>query len=60
MSGGEGLRAASAIGDDTLQHRAGGAVSPESFTHGTSQQRVEALRLGLDSGDEAQCDRYFQ
>lgn len=51
----EGLRAASAIGDDTLQRRAGQRVNPEGFTHGTSQQRMDALRLGL-RGDDTQCD----
>ena len=53
----EGLRAASAIGDDTLTQ---GQVSPENFTHGTSQQRVDALRRGIESGDDTACDVYFQ
>ena len=56
----EGLRAASAIGDDTLQRQAGQVVSPESFTHGSSAQRVEALRAGMESGDEGVCDAYFE
>lgn len=56
----EGLQAASAIGDDTLQRKAGQAVSPESFTHGTSRQRMAALRLGLESNDDAACDVFFQ
>lgn len=56
----EGLRAASAIGDDTLQRQAGQVVSPESFTHGSSAQRVEALRAGMESGDERVCDSYFE
>ena len=43
----EGMRAAEAIGDDTLQKQAQGRSSPESFTHGTSAQRMEALRRGL-------------
>ena len=51
----EGLRAASAIGDDTLMQRSGRRASPESFTHGTSEQRMRALRLGLQ-GDDRQCD----
>ncbi len=55
----EGMTAAAAIGDDTLQRQAGQRVSPESFTHGTSRQRMEALRLGLETADEASCDRYF-
>ena len=52
----EGLRAASAIGDDTLQRRSGQGVNPESFTHGTSEQRMQALQLGLQ-GDDTACDR---
>ncbi|MEM8724905.1 MAG: neutral zinc metallopeptidase [Pseudomonadota bacterium] len=55
----EGLRAASAIGDDTLQRRAGQRINPEDFTHGTSQQRMEALRRGLESADGSACDVYF-
>jgi len=53
----EGMQAASAIGDDTLT---GGRVSSENFTHGTSAQRMQALRLGLESGDDVQCDRITQ
>ena len=56
----EGLRAASAIGDDTLQRNAGRRVNPESFTHGSSEQRMNALRLGLESGDDTQCDRIVE
>lgn len=55
----EGMRAAAAIGDDAISERMGGRVSPESFTHGTSQQRMEALRLGMRSGDDGVCDQYF-
>ena len=55
----EGLRAASAIGDDTLQRNAGQRVNPEGFTHGTSQQRMQALQLGL-RGDDSQCDEITQ
>jgi predicted metalloprotease len=51
----EGLKAAQAIGDDTLQQEAGGQVRPETFTHGTSAQRVGALRKGLSTGDPSQC-----
>jgi predicted metalloprotease len=50
----EGMTAASAIGDDTLTK---GRVSSENFTHGTSAQRMQALRLGMESGDDTQCDR---
>lgn len=55
----EGLRAASAIGDDTLQSRAGQRINPENFTHGTSQQRMDALRRGLESANGSVCDVYF-
>ena len=51
----EGMRAASAIGDDTIMERSGRRANPESFTHGTSAQRQQALRLGLE-GDDRQCD----
>ena len=56
----EGMQAASAIGDDTLMRRAGRSASPESFTHGTSDQRMQALRLGLQTGDDTQCDRIVE
>ncbi|MGC1271223.1 MAG: neutral zinc metallopeptidase [Croceibacterium sp.] len=52
----EGMTAASSIGDDTLMRNAGQRVNPESFTHGTSAQRMEALRLGLESADDTKCD----
>lgn len=51
----EGMRAAEAIGDDTLQQQSGGRVRPESFTHGTAAQRMAALRRGLETGDPASC-----
>jgi predicted metalloprotease len=51
----EGMRAAEAIGDDTLQQQSQGRVRPESFTHGSSAQRMAALRRGLQSGDPATC-----
>ncbi len=54
----EGLNAANAIGDDTLQRQAKGYVQPESFTHGTSEQRKSWLRKGYDTGDAAQCDTF--
>ncbi|AKH41339.1 Putative neutral zinc metallopeptidase [Croceibacterium atlanticum] len=53
----EGMGAAHAIGDDTLMRNAGRAVVAESFTHGSSAQRMQALRLGLETGDDTQCDR---
>jgi predicted metalloprotease len=52
----EGLIAAAAIGDDALQRQSGQAVRPESFTHGSSAQRQEALRRGLQSGDPRVCN----
>jgi predicted metalloprotease len=51
----EGMRAAEAIGDDTLQRQSQGVVVPDSFTHGTSAQRVEALQRGMKSGNPAAC-----
>lgn len=54
----EALRAATAIGDDKLQSRSGGAVVPESFTHGTSEQRLRWFRLGLETGDVNQGDTF--
>ncbi|RZJ05280.1 MAG: flagellar biosynthesis protein FlgM [Brevundimonas sp.] len=54
----EGMKTAQAIGDDTLQRRGGGRVSPESFTHGSSAQRVEWLQRGYQTGDPASCDTF--
>ena len=51
----EGMRAAEAIGDDTLQKETQGRVVPDSFTHGTSAQRMNALRTGYQSGDPNAC-----
>jgi len=51
----EGLRAAAAIGDDRLQRMSRGYVAPDSFTHGSSEQRVGALRRGMESGDPNAC-----
>ncbi|HEY0303683.1 MAG TPA: neutral zinc metallopeptidase, partial [Longimicrobiales bacterium] len=51
----EALTAASAIGDDRLQKQSQGYVMPESFTHGSSAQRVAAFRRGFESGDLRQC-----
>jgi predicted metalloprotease len=55
----EGLQAASAIGDDTLQRNAGQEVNPEGFTHGTSRQRMAALRLGLAATGDSACEVFF-
>jgi hypothetical protein len=54
----EGLTAASAIGDDRLQQQGRGYVTPDSFTHGSSAQRVRWFRRGLESGDPASCDTF--
>jgi predicted metalloprotease len=54
----EGLRAAQAIGDDTLQSAAGQAVVPESFTHGSSAQRQRWLKRGFEAGTIAACDTF--
>ena len=51
----EGLRAAAAIGDDRLQQESQGRVVPDSFTHGSSADRVAALKRGLQTGDVAAC-----
>jgi predicted metalloprotease len=53
-----GLRAAAAIGDDRLQRMSSGRVQPESFTHGSSEQRVEWLKRGLESGDPGACNTF--
>ena len=54
----EGLNAASAIGDDRLQRQSRGRVVPDSFTHGSSEQRVRWFKRGLESGQVASCDSF--
>lgn len=54
----QALTAASAIGDDRLQKQSQGHVVPESFTHGTSEQRVRWFKRGMDSGDPKHCDTF--
>ncbi len=54
----EGLRAAAAIGDDRIQSSSGRGVRPESFTHGTSEQRQTWLRRGIDSGNPDSCNTF--
>ena len=56
----EGMRAAAAIGDDTLQRANQGTVVPESFTHGTAAQRQEALMRGYNGGSAEACAGYTQ
>jgi len=52
------LRAATAVGDDTLQRRAQGFVVPDSFTHGTSAERMSWFKRGLASGSIQSCDTF--
>jgi uncharacterized protein len=54
----EGLTAASAVGDDRIQSQAQGRIDPESFTHGTSEQRSQWLQTGFDSGSLDSCDTF--
>jgi predicted metalloprotease len=54
----EALGAASAVGDDRLQRQARGRVVPDSFTHGTSEQRMRWFRKGLETGDINQGDTF--
>jgi predicted metalloprotease len=54
----EGLNAAAAVGDDRLQRMAGRRVNPDSFTHGSSQQRAEWFRRGFQSGRMSDCDTF--
>ncbi|HEX3674671.1 MAG TPA: neutral zinc metallopeptidase [Rhizomicrobium sp.] len=54
----DGLRAASAVGDDTIEKKTQGEVVPDSFTHGTSAERVRWFRRGLAGGDMDQCDTF--
>jgi predicted metalloprotease len=54
----EAIRASEAVGDDRLQSRARGSVDPDSFTHGTSEQRARWFSAGRDSGEPAACDTF--
>ncbi len=54
----EGLRAAAAIGDDTIQRRAQGRITPETWTHGSSEERVRWFRTGFQNGTMQSCDTF--
>ncbi len=54
----EAIRAASAVGDDSIQKKAQGYVVPESFTHGSSQQRMQWFQRGFQAGDMRQCNTF--
>jgi len=54
----QAITAASAIGDDKLQQESSGTIRPDSFTHGTSAQRVQWFKRGIDSGDPNQCNTF--
>ncbi len=56
----EGLGAAAVVGDDCLQQMSGGGVHPESFTHGSSEKRVQWFKRGFQSGDSNACDTFAQ
>ena len=54
----EAISAAEAVGDDSIQKATGGQIQPDSFTHGTSEQRVDWFTVGYETGDRAACDTF--
>jgi hypothetical protein len=54
----QGLQAAAAVGDDHLQKMTQGYIAPDSFTHGTSQQRMDWFQRGLESGEMRACNTF--
>ncbi len=56
----EAINAAAAVGDDRIQKQSGGRVDPDSFTHGTSEQRVTWFRRGFETGSSDQCDTFSE
>ncbi len=54
----DGLGAAAAVGDDTIQRRTQGRVVPDAFTHGTAEQRMRWFRRGYETGDPGRCDTF--
>ena len=55
----EAIRAAEAVGDDRVQRQTGGSINPETWTHGSSEDRVKAFNKGYESGDLQVCNAYI-